>query len=176
MEVRISDTFTKSLKKLENMNYFWRWEFYQDKWRNFKRSLWALRKYFKITTKMVPWDYSSILNMMKFQVEILSDYIEHQGIEVDEDRIPKVERMKRFIELANNKIEDNYAERCGYDSDYGFDFIPVMGNEKLSQLVSTAPKEVEEKNKKALDDSHKLEEKEWDEMFELLKDMRSWWD
>jgi hypothetical protein len=176
MEVRMSDTFFKSFNKLNNTYNPWRWEFYQDKWRSFKRAIWALRKYFKVTTKMVPWDSHSVLLMMKFQIEILSDYIEKKGIEIDEDRLPKVENMKRFIELANHKIEDDYSDRCGYDHSYGYDLVPVEDNPTIARLVSSAPKEVEENNSRAMKEAHELEEKEWNEMFELLKEMRSWWD
>ena len=124
---------------------------------------------------MVPWDYSSVLEMMKFQIEILSNYIEKDGIEIDKDRLPKVEKMKQFVELANNKLEDTYADRCGFIyNDLKFDTIE--GKEKLTEINFNETEEEAEHNKKAIEKAHKLEEKEWNEMIELLKDMRSWWD
>jgi len=176
MEVRFADTFEKSLEKLLNSKRFWRWEFWEDKWWDLKRAIWSLRKYFRITTKMVPWDYSSVLQMMRFQVGLLADYIEKKGYEVGEDRFPKVAKMRRFIELANHKIEDDYADRCGYNYDYGFDFDPVEEKPNLTQMVSNAPPEVEENNSRAIEQARELEEKEWKEMFEILSEMRGWWD
>jgi hypothetical protein len=176
MEVRATDTFAKSLIKLINTTRPWKWDFWEHKWIELKRSLWALWKYFWITTKMVPWDYSSVLRMLKFQIEILADYIEKRGYEVDESRLPKVAKMRRFIELINHKIEDDYADRCGYDYNYGFDFEPIEGSPHLSKMVSNAPPEIEENNNIAIKEAYELEEREWNEMFEILKDLRGWWD
>lgn len=176
MEVRFADTFWPSFKKMIDSENPFRWAFWKTQWWNLKRSLWALRKYFRITTKMVPWDYGSVLEMMKFQITLLADYIEKKGIEIDEDRLPKVEKMRRFIELAEHKLEDDYAERCGFDHGFDFEFQPVDGNENLSKLETNETPEQKKKNAKAIEDAHKLEEKEWNEMFELLKDMRRWWD
>jgi hypothetical protein len=177
MKIHAVDSFEKSLKRFLNTEKPWRWEYWRDKWYAFKRAIWALRKYFRITTKMVPWDHSSVLMMLKFQVGLLADYIEKKGIEVDESRLPKVARMRRFIELMDHKIADDYAERCGYNYGYGFDFVPVEGSSDLTELVSNAPPDVEDNNSKAIMEAHELEEREWEEMFDILKnDLRSWWD
>ena len=115
--------------------------------------------------------------MMKFQIEILSDYIETNGLEVDEHRLPKVEKMKRFIELADNHIKDDFADRCGYDYDYNMNWITLEDDDNnLSELKTTETNTQKTNNSKAIKASHKLDEKEWKEMIELLKDMRSWWD
>jgi hypothetical protein len=174
MEIKLTDTFFKSFKKFVNSFNPWRFAYWQHKWHDLQNAVWALRKYFKIVTKMVPWDYSSVLKMMKFQINILADNIEKHGMEVDETRLPKVEKMRRFIELADNKLEDNYAERCGFDHDYEFE--KCKDNEYLRELKTTETAEQKKKNTKALKEGRKLEEKEWNEMFELLKDMRGWWD
>jgi len=177
MEVRFADAFWKSFKRnIIDIDKPWKWVFWETRWWNFKRALWALRKYFKITTKMVPWDYSSVLEMMTFQIGLLADYLEKKGIEVDEDRLPKIEKMRRFIELANHHKEDDYADRCGWDNDFEMTFEPLEGKSGLSQLGSTATPEQEARNSKAIKEGHKLQEKEWNEMIDLLKDMRSWWD
>jgi hypothetical protein len=176
MKIHSLPSFGKSLKRFLNAEKPWRWEYWRDQWWHFKRAIWSLRKYFWITTKMVPWDYSSILEMTKFQVGLLADYIEKRGYEVDESRLPKIAKMRRFIELADHKLKDDYADRCGYNFEHGFDFVPVEGSPELTELVSNAPPEVEENNIRAIKEAHELEEKEWKEMFELLSEMRGWWD
>ena len=177
MEVRFASGFFKSFKRnIIDIDKPWKWAFQEDRYYRIKRAIKSLISYFRITTEMVPWDYHSILKMMKFQVGVLSNYLEKHGLEVEEDRLPKIEKMKRFIELANHHIEDDYADRCGYNYDYGFKFVPVEEKPDLTQLVSAAPPEVEENNTRAIKESHELEEKEWNEMIELLKDMRGWWD
>ena len=175
MEIKAHAEFFKSLKRIIDTKKPWKLMFWRHNYLDFKRSLWALRKYFKITTKMVPWDYGSVLEMMKFQIEILSNYIEKDGIEIDKDRLPKVERMKRFIELADNQLEDNYFDRCNFLYK-DMKFIPVEGDSNLVELKFDKTDEEKEHNHKAIKNAHELEEKEWNEMIELLKDMRSWWD
>lgn len=177
MEVRFASSFFKSFKRnIIDIDKPWKWAFWSDRYYKIRRSIRSLISYFRITTKMVPWDYNSILEMTKFQVEILADYIEHKGIEVEESRLAKVAKMRRFIELANHHIEDDYADRCGYNNDYGFGFFPMEGNQNLVQLISEAPPEVESSNNRAIKEGRELEEKEWNEMFEILKEMRGWWD
>jgi len=171
MEVAFADTFLPSLKNLVNSENPWHWRYYRSKWYDLKWIIWAKLKYRKIVREMTPWDYGSVLKMLKFQIEVLSHYIEHKGYEVPEDRLPKVKNMKRFIELANGKIEDDYTSRCGY-KDGGKGFLGMLNDEELSE----EDKKIEKHNTKVFKKAQKLEEKEWEEMFNLLKEMRSWWD
>ena len=156
--------------------------FLKNIWYSFTMSFWALRTYFKVTTKMVPFDYSSVLHMMNFQINILANHIEKYGHEVDISRLEKVKNMKRFVELSNNQLKDNFAERVGYDFNYEIKFEETEETKnkkyelKLFEMNSTETPEQKEKNNKALKDATELEEKEWNEMIELLKDMRAWWD
>jgi len=171
MKVIAQDGFFKSLRRLIDSSNPFRLIFWRYKWLDFKRAIWALWKYFRITTKMVPWDYSSILEMMKFQITILADYLENKGIEVEKDRLSKIKRMRRFIELADHHFNDDYSERCGFnydndefvETDRGFEF--KYKDEKIN-----------EENKIAIKSSYDLEKEEWNEMIKILKDMRSWWD
>lgn len=111
MKVIVTDTFYESLEKLIDADNPMKLAYWRDKWYSFKRAVYALIKYFRITTKMVPWDYSSILDMMSFQINTLANYIENNGIEVDKDRLPKIKQMRRFVELANEHGEpDNFKE------------------------------------------------------------------
>jgi len=179
MDVIATDSFGKSLRKLINTGNWWRWEFYEDKYYDLKWILWAIKKYFKIVITMRPWDGGYILKMLRFQIDILREYLETKGIEVDESRLPKIERMKKFIELADDKIEDNYAERCGY---VHFDITwEECKDDKpkgcYQMVVLDKDKEQDDKNTVALKKGHELEEKEYKEMFEILgTDMRGWWD
>ena len=174
MKVVATDTFFKSLERLINAENPLKWVFWERRYYNFKNSLQALRKYFKITTKMVPWDYSSVLKMMVFQISTLAEYMEKYGYEVEESRMEKVKRMKEFVKLAKNQLEDNFANRCGY-KDNESEFIPVEGKEDFFS-IEYKDKEIEKHNSEVFKEAHKLEEKEWDEMFEILKEMRGWWD
>jgi len=171
MKVVATDTFFSSLERLGQSENPWHWRYYRSKWYDWKWIFWAKRKYRKIVKEMYPWDYGSILKMLKFQLEILSDYIEHKGIENDEDRLPKVGNMKRAVTLLHNKIEDEYATRCGYE-DNDIEFEETDGG----YMVKDDDSEIARHNKRVFKQAHELEEKEWNELFKLLKEMRAWWD
>lgn len=186
MKVNAADTFFKSLKKIINSEKWWHWRFWRTKYYELKDAIWALRKYFKVVTKMVPWDYHSMMVMMAHQAKILSYYLENYGIEVDETRIPKVKKLKRFVELLDNYLADNdaentYAERCGYNFNAeDINWVPSKdkkGNE-LYEMKSIKKKGYEHVNNyEAIRKGHELEEKEWNEMMDILKnEMRCWWD
>jgi hypothetical protein len=143
---------------------------------------WSIKNfftYFKIVSGMRPWDYQYLLKMQKFQLEKLCYVIENYGHEIDEDRLPKIEKMKRAIELLDNRIEDNYADRCGYIADAKkIDFVPTKDNPKLYEMASKLQPGYEDYDEhKVFDDAGKLQEQEWNELFDLLKNnLEGWWD
>lgn len=173
MEIRIANTFWKGFKKMINSENPWRWQFWVHRFYDFKWTIKNFFKYFKIVSKMRPWDFRYNLEMMKFQLEILCNNIKY-GNEIDETRLPKIEKMRRFIELADNQLEDNFADRCGYIS-RDIEFVKDE-NGIYTINFNNETEEESEQNSKALKESHELEKKEWDEMMDILKDARSWWD
>jgi len=157
------------------------------KWYNFKNGIKNLISYLPIIWKTRDFDYGYILKMQKFQLERLLKRLEN-GNEVIENRLPKMNDIKRCIELINNHIEDNYAERCGYDySKTNFEFIPIKekyNGEELYEMVNTYDeKQSKEDLNIIFDNARKLEDDEWKELWEIINKgkesdhgMRSWWD
>lgn len=160
------------------MKMFWSDIYYDIKW-----GIWAIRKYTPIVWKMKDYDYHSILKMMKFQLELLCDRIEHRGFEVVEDKMKKVVCMRRSIELIDNQMKDDYAERCGYDYNYKIDFVTSDYKEGYWETTDDKTPEQKENNSIALKSGKTLEKKEWDELWDTIKEsgeyghgMKSWWD
>lgn len=168
MKIKVTDTFMKSAEKVFNPNIFYRISnlFYDIKW-----TVKNLIKYRKIVSKMRPWDYEYIVEMIEFQLSDLCDTIEEYGNEADDSRLPKIKNMRRTIELLNNHIKDNYLDRCGYDDDAIK--MKLKGNDVIFEKSPGFENYDEEK---IFIDAHELEEKEWKELFEILKYMREWWD
>ena len=137
-------------------------------------------KYAKIVSRYRPWDSGFILEMMEFQLKDLCNTIEHYGNETDEGRLPKVVNMKRAIELLHNHNEDNYIDRSGYIPEatkFRFVDCPESEYPGFKELKFDKVPGYEDYNQsKVFKDAQELEEKEWAEIFELLKDMRGWWD
>ncbi|MCK9447106.1 hypothetical protein M0Q50_09670 [bacterium] len=188
MKVIATDTFAKSLEKLIDSTKWWCYEFWKDKYYDIKWAISNLIKYFKIVTKMRPWDYSCVLEMQKFQVEILCDNIEKYGHEVDESRLLKIDKMKRFLELVHNQREENYAERCGYISG-DLEFVVTEDTKDLPDSkkhfeMKSKGKQTDEERRNIFLKAHELEKEEWKEMWEIVHgtgeqdgtDARGWWD
>jgi len=182
MKVVIGDTFTKSLKRLiAAEEKWWTFVYWQHKWYGLRNAVWALRKHFKVIKDFTPWDYRGMLETMKLQTELIRNQIETHGLEVEETRLPKIEKMNRFIELINNSLEDNYAERCGYKFT-DFDFVETEDSkdkpedDKMFEMVSK-DKVQEKLNSEALKKGRDLKKEEWEEFTGIMRDeMESWWD
>lgn len=183
MEIKVRDTFLKSYKKMIDSGCWWRFEFYSIKYYEFKGAIKSLIKYFKVVTQMRPWDSFGMILMMRHQAKLLLNTLEKYSYECDETLLPKIKKLKRFIELTNNYIEDTdggktYGERCGYDHKAEeLKFVPTKDPDLFEMISEKVAGYEHIDNSKAIKEGHKLEEKEWKEMMTILKDeMRGWWD
>ena len=151
----------------------WLFEKIETYYYNVKYTIINFYKYAGIVSKHRPWDGQYILDMMRFQLKELCNTIETCSDEVDESRLPKIEKMKRCIEILTDVVEGNYPNRCGY----------LDGAEKLVHNKETHSIKFERQKGyedydgfKVFDAAIKLEKKEWNELFEMLKDIKGWWD
>jgi hypothetical protein len=173
-------------EKIESIKSWWKWNV-TYKWYDFRRGIKNLWNYKKIVWGTGDFDYAYILRMQKFQLERLLKVLEN-GNEVDEDRLPKVEDIKRCIELIDNQLEDNFAERCGYKTDRTtIDFEPLdeeLDGEKLYKMVNKHPNPQSEKELSTIFiNARILKKEEWDELWDIIKKgnksengMLGWWD
>lgn len=174
MEVKMADSFFESFKRnVIDVRKPWKFSFWRNLYYDIKHYFWALFTYHKIVKTMYAWEGSDIYKMVKFQLEILLPEIEN-GHEEEVSRGEKVKDIKRFIELLDHYEKDDYMERCGYDHNWEWKFVPE--SEHLVSLETTETPEQKEKNEKAIDESVKLREKELEEMGELFKKIPTWWD
>ena len=192
MDVQITDSFTKSLKRLmwhESKVYkvyaLFRYDivhFLKNIWR-FRKELWS----------HAWWDYRFTLNMLERSLTIMEKGMSEKGIEVSETREPKVKKMQRALELLKNSREDNFVDRAEQElgelklSEWQFELLE-NGNRRLIDDESEGDKE---HNRKVYQRAREIEEVEWKELWEIFKgtkfskkfgwaydgsDMRGWWD
>lgn len=175
MKIHVADAFFKSFKKaFIDISKPWKLAFWEDLWYNFKWSIWALITYHKIVKKMRPWESYSIFEMMEFQLKLLLPRIEN-GHEEEVSRMKKVKDIQRMIELLHNLNEENYVDRCGFDHNFDWNFVPA--DNECFEMQTTETQEQKEKNEKAINDGYDLEKKEMKELGKLFSEkMRSWWD
>lgn len=178
-------TFWKSFKDVIHPSV---WKRIRNFWYDFKWSIKNQIKFRKIVSKFRPWDYNCLLEMFAFQLKQLHDQIELRGMEIDETRLPKLEKMKRTLEILKNLEEDNYEDRCGYD--------PKARKINFKKLSDEELKEIGQENQELYEmtfdlnegyenydvlkifmGANELKKKEWDELFEILKNnLEGWWD
>jgi hypothetical protein len=151
----------------------------------FIKNTWKFRKEL---SDFYSWDYTYNLNLFKKSIELTKDCIDKYGHEVDESRLPKIEKMKRVIELINNFNESNFIEQAqiilGLETVSNYSFESIEDKPEYYHMIDHATAEEQENNKKIFNLSMKLEEEQWNELWNIIKggdltdgsDMRTWWD
>ena len=178
MDVQITDSFTKSLKRLmwhESKVYrvyaLFRYDiahFLKNIWR-FRKELWSHDW----------WDYRFTLSMLERSLTIMEKGISEKGMEVSETREPKVIKMRRALELLKNSREDNFIERV--EQELGelklseWEFEPLENGNR--RLVDNESEQDKKHNRKVYQRARQIEEKEWKELWKIVDgDLRIWWD
>lgn len=142
-----------------------------------RRIKWALYplRYLRVMWGMRPWDYSYILKMLQFQLKEQDRHRILKGVSEypDDEKVA----VRRSIELIEAILEGAYWVRCGFNHD--FEIVWKVDPETGLYIVegTTETEEQEIKNDKAKRNAYALEEKEWDELWDTIKNnMRNWWD
>ena len=107
-----------------------------------------------------------------------------------ETRDPKLKSIRRALELLRNNREDNYLERT--EAELGPISRCDWELDEDGVLIDSDTPEQKKHNQKVFHRARKLEEKEWKELWQIIKgtkysttfygdkydgtDMRSWWD
>ena len=192
MKVHITDTFTKSLKKLiwhQHWMYKTYFLFFYDI-PLFIKNIWRFRK--ELWNHQW-WDYNFTLQMMYRSISIMEKEMSVKGWEVRQTREPKVKAMQRALELLKHKLDDDYVERAeaelGEIIMHDWDFEPVEnGNYRL---VDNETKKEKAHNRRIFKRASAIEAKEWRELWNIFEgtknskvydenydgtDLRSWWD
>tara|TARA_Y100001938_G_scaffold140246_1_gene208180 strand:- start:1598 stop:2071 length:474 start_codon:yes stop_codon:yes gene_type:complete len=133
-------------------------------------------KYKKVLEHTYDFDYHSSLLFMKEHFASISTAMKEEKYVVEEEKERAVRQMEldRVVELIHNVMEDNFADRCGYDDDFEIVFLDDEDSEYMTS-ETTITEEQRENNAKALEKAILLEEKEWKEFIRLLKNMKTWW-
>ena len=200
MELKFTDTFFKSLKKISSRRMIhWRiYDFFRYDLIRFFRNLWLFRKNL--------WDYNnyngakSILPWVKTSLDDIADYIEKNGHEESKSRDKKVEKMKRLSYLLDIFLKDDYIklaeEELGpiYNTEIVFE---PTGNGTTYEMIDKGSPEEKKHNIKVIKRSKEIGEKHWKEIKSIIQgpdyekiystsenfddqydgsDMRAWWD
>jgi hypothetical protein len=192
MKVEVKDTFFESVEKLVWYDTkLWKvWAAIRYDIPLFFKNVWRFRK--ELYNHQW-WDYRFHLEMMYRSLSIMEKGMSEKGIEVTETRDVKVQKMRRALELLKHKLDDDYIQRAegelGQLSNNPIEFEPVEGKEGLYSMVDNDTPAEKRHAKKVYKRARVIEDKEWGELWDILKgkkfttwekydgsDLRGWWD
>jgi hypothetical protein len=194
MNTQYKDTFFESVEKLVwyDTKLWIVWEFIRRGLPNFFKNIWKFRK--ELYNHQW-WDYHFTLEMLYRSLSIMVDRLEKDGIEEDENRMKKVGKIHRALELIKHKLDNDYVNRAemelGEISYKPIRFEPVEGSDGLFSLEDDDTPEERKHTAKVFKRAKEIEEVEWKELWETFKgtkfskkfgwaydgsDMRGWWD
>ena len=207
MKIEFADSFSKSIKRLIRHNTWWykTYSLFRYDLPRFFKNIWKFRKGL---WNHYWFDHHGTLKFLEIGLTDMADRIEKDGMEVDSSRLKKVSKMRRAIELIKNYNEDNYIEMAEKEIGklvlHDWEFEDVEDKPGYSRLVDNDTEEEKDHNRKVFERAREIEEKEWSELFTILKgrpspefqmfldksedkksawdnwfdgsDMRGWWD
>ena len=168
------------------------WEFFRRGIPTFFKNIWKFRKELYSHDW---WDYTFTLEILYRSLVIMEDGMSKKGTEVAETRNVKVKQIRRAIELLKHKLDDDYLERV--EAELGpinyTNFFDDKNWKKLEggnyELIDNDTPEEKKHGRKVFKTARKLEEKEWKELWTIIKgnkfttweefdgtDLRNWWD
>ena len=168
------------------------WEFFRRGLPTFFKNIWRFRKELYSHDW---WDYTFTLEMLYRSLVIMEEGMSKKGMEVAETRDVKVKQIRRAIELLKHKLDDDYLERV--EAELGpinyTNFLDEKNWKKLEggnyELIDNDTPEEKKHGRKVFKTARKLEEKEWKELWTIIKgtkftsweefdgtDLRNWWD
>ena len=170
MKVEFKDTFFESVERLVWYDTkLWKvWEFIRRGLPTFIGNIWRFRK--ELYSHRW-WDYRYTLEMLHRSLTIMIDRLEKDGIEEDTSRGKKVTKIKRAIQLLDNRLNDNYIEQA--EKELGvlypnpFEFEPHESGTYILKDNNT-PNE-REHNSKVFRLAQTIDDREWRELWNIFK-------
>jgi hypothetical protein len=172
MEIKFTDSFGKSIKRLIRHNTWWykTYELFRYDLPRFFKNIWLFRKGL---WNHYWFDHHGTLKFLEIGLTDISNNVEKYGNEIDETRLKKVVAMRRAIELIKNYNEDNYIDMAEKELGelilHDWEFEPVPDKPGHSQLVDKDTPEEKEHNRKVFERAREIGEQEWSELFVILQ-------
>jgi len=170
MKVEFKDTFFESVERLVwyDTKLFKVWDTIRRGIPNFFKNIYLFRR----ELYNHQWyDYRYTLEMLHRSLTIMVDKLEKDGIEEDVSRGKKVDKIKRAIQLLNNRLNDNYIDQA--EKELGelyfnpWEFEPTEdGNYKL---IDNDTKDEKAHNVRVFKLSSTIDDREWRELWNIFK-------
>ena len=170
MKVEFKDTFFESVKDLIwHETKLWKvWAFLVRGVPNFFGNIWKFRK--ELYNHQW-WDYRYTLEILYRSLVIMEKELSVKGIEVPAHRDKKVAKIRRAIQLLDNRLNDNYVEQA--EKELGelihreWEFEPT--DDGNYRLIDNDTKDEKEHNSKVFKLAATIDDKEWRELWNIFK-------
>ena len=172
MKIQFADTFTDSLRTLIRHQTWWykTYSLFRHDLPRFFKNIWKFRKGL---WNHYWFDHHGTLKFLEIGLTDMADRIEKDGMEVDSSRLKKVTKMRRAVELIKNYNESNYIDMAekelGNLISRDWEFEDIEDKPGFSRLLDNDTEEEKVHNRKVFNRATEIEEKEWKELFEILK-------
>lgn len=172
MKIQFADTFGDSIKRLIRHQTWWykTYQFFRYDIKNFVKNVWHFRKGL---WNYRWWDYRFPLEMLKLSIEGMYPKVEKYGLEVDETRLKKVDKMIRACQLIDNFMNDSFIEQAEKELGdlilHDWEFEDVPDKPGYSRFVDNETDEEKAHNKKIYDRANEIEEEQWNELWDIMR-------
>jgi hypothetical protein len=172
VKIQFADTFTDSLRTLIRHQTWWykTYSLFRHDLPRFFKNIWKFRKGL---WNHYWFDHHGTLKFLEIGLTDMADRIEKDGMEVDSSRLKKVTKMRRAVELIKNYNESNYIDMAekelGNLISRDWEFEDIEDKPGFSRLLDNDTEEEKVHNRKVFNRATEIEEKEWKELFEILK-------
>lgn len=123
------------------------------------------------------YDYQFNLDLFRKSLEYTADETELKGNTCGKDKM--ISRMRLVVDLIYNIRSDEFIEQAERENKYVLDsewYLEKVPGTNYSRMID-GPNHDPEKAKLVIERANQLEQKNWEEIFDILKsDMQSWWD
>ena len=170
MKVEFKDTFFESVKDLIwHETKLWKvWAFIVRGIPNFFGNIWKFRK--ELYSHQW-WDYRYTLEMLHRSLIIMEKELSVKGIENWPHREKKIIKIRRAIQLLDNRLGDNYVEQA--EKELGALHLKPMDWEPTEngnyKLIDNDTKEEREHNRRVFKLASTIDDKEWRELWNIFK-------
>jgi hypothetical protein len=170
MKVEFKDTFFESVERLVWYDTkLWKvWAFLVRGIPNFFGNIWKFRK--ELYSHQW-WDYRYTLEMLHRSLVIMEKELSVKGIEIPAHRDKKVAKIRRAIQLLDNRLNDTYIQQA--EKELGelyynpWEFEPTEdGNYKL---IDNDTKDETEHNRSVFKLASTIDDREWRELWNIFK-------
>jgi hypothetical protein len=170
MKVEFKDTFFESVKDLIwHETKLWKvWDVFRRGIPNFFKNIYRFRR--ELYNHQW-WDYRYTLEMLHRSLVIMEKELSVKGIEVPAHRDKKIAKIRRAIQLLDNRLGDNYVEQS--EKELGELHLKPMEWEPIEngnyQLIDNDTKEEREHNKRVFKLASTIDDREWRELWNIFK-------